>query len=101
MSASAPNQPAIIPLPQKVEMLEGAFLLQATTGIFVQEDRRGSAITSANYLAERLRKSTGYVLPVSIAPEAGPPRGYIVFTSRGAGEMSSAESYELSASADS
>ena len=58
--------PAIIPAPQKMEMLDGSFQLTADTRITF-----GSGEAEAQFLAAKLRQSTGYklpVLPVSTLP---------------------------------
>src|SRR5258708_37381183 len=59
-SAFAAGQYAIIPLPQKMEPRDGAFVLQSSTQIVVAVHERAPA----NYLAEQLRKPTGYSLKV-------------------------------------
>src|SRR5258707_15821485 len=60
--AAGTNSTAIIPLPQKIELRDGAFKLSPDTKIFTDF---GSTRT-AEQLAVPLRKSTGYPLKVSL-----------------------------------
>ncbi|HND28989.1 MAG TPA: beta-N-acetylhexosaminidase [Myxococcota bacterium] len=75
--------PSLIPRPTRMEAKDGTFLLTATTGIIAS----GDAIATAELLAEGLRLSTGYPLPVTPGSDAGgnivldfdsslPPEGY-------------------------
>ena len=52
---------AIIPLPQKIQRLDGAFQLAPGTRIYVDSASR----QTGNFLAGKLRPSTGYPLKVS------------------------------------
>ena len=63
-SAFAADTPALIPLPQKMECREGAFKLQPKTPIRAD----AAARDTADYLAGRLGKATGYSLKVARAP---------------------------------
>src|SRR5690242_16798819 len=58
--AATENTCSIIPLPQKVQPRDGVFVLKPTTPIRVDADESASAVATAGFLAERLRKSTGY-----------------------------------------
>jgi hexosaminidase len=100
VSVFAAGQYAIIPLPQKIESREGGFVLQPTTRILVESDKPSTAITSANFLAEQLRKSTGYSLKVSTA-SAPEERGAILLVAKDAGTLLAAEGYELTVGQDS
>jgi len=57
---AAPNELAIIPQPQKMEVLPGTFHLTAETKITF-----GGGEQEAQFLAAKLRQSTGFKLPVS------------------------------------
>ena len=74
--AAEPTAPAIIPLPQSVESREGSFNLGP---------KRASPLTplpaeTAQYLAERLRKATGYSLKLATSTEPQPASGQILLT---------------------
>lgn len=97
--AASDNTCSIIPLSQKVEAREGAFVLDSGTRILVEGGKRAPAAAPANYLAERLRKSTGYPLRVSTKP--GPAKGGILLTTKAASAFPSAEGYELTVARDS
>ncbi|MGH7991119.1 MAG: glycoside hydrolase family 20 zincin-like fold domain-containing protein, partial [Limisphaerales bacterium] len=56
--AANTNGPAIIPLPQKMELRAGTFTLTPDTRIYVDPASRATA----KFLTERLRQSTGYPL---------------------------------------
>src|SRR6185369_16097847 len=100
-SGFAASQSTIIPLPQKIETQDdGVFVLQPKTRILVEADPSAGAMASANYLAERLRKSSGYALEVSTASKPH-GKGAILLTSRGVSMPSSPEGYGLSGAADS
>src|SRR5690348_6551896 len=64
IAASAADQvatkPAVIPLPQKMELADGTLQLSPDTPIYVDSASR----KTGEYLAERLRRATGYALPV-------------------------------------
>ena len=93
-SASAANPYAIIPLPQKIEPGAGAFELKSTTQILVEGDERASAMASANFLAQQLRKSTGYPLPVH-SDSKSDQKNAIVLSSREVSSASQVEAYQL------
>jgi len=94
--AAEQNTLSIIPVPQQLEPHDGTFVLQPSTQIFVDGDKRAPAIDSANSLAERLRKSTGYPFRLSAISKANAPAsGAILLTTKGAKTMSSAEAYDL------
>jgi hexosaminidase len=99
--AAHENHCSIIPLPQKVEFHDGAFMLQSTTSVSVDSDKGAPVRDVANLLAESLRKSTGYPLKVSTSSKATSTKNGILLTTRGVGSGSNAESYELTVTADS
>ncbi len=90
--AAGTNLPAVIPLPRQLELRAGVFQLARTTKIVANFASR----ETANQLAARLRKSTGYPVEVSVkwaanreVPDA------ILFTTRNANTNLGAEGYEL------
>lgn len=83
------DQPAIIPAPQKMEISEGEFRLLPTTQIRVDD----ASTHTAEYLAARLRISTGYRLPLYTNSE--PQKGVIRLTTNGANPDLGVEGYEL------
>ena len=91
------SAPAIIPLPQKVEGRAGEFKLQPATCIWV--DAPSGA--TGEYLAQRLRKSTGYPLKVAAATSAQAPEQGILLTTKDAKAGRDAEAYELTVAPDS
>ena len=80
--------PAIIPAPVKMELGQGVFRLMATTRICTDAASRATG----EYLAERLRKATGYPLPVEGDVFPGPD---ILITSADANAALGDEGYEL------
>src|SRR5882724_10611576 len=62
--AANTNTVAVIPLPQKVEMRDGVFRLTADTAVYADSASRATA----EFLAERLRPSTGSPLKISAKP---------------------------------
>ncbi len=95
LNSFAASQYAIIPQPQKIESREGVFVLQPTASILVEP----AAMGSANYLAEHLRKSTGYSIPVVTGTLKH--KGAILLTYRKSASGASSEAYELSVDPDS
>ena len=90
--ANSTNELALIPLPQKVQPLDGAFVLTLQTRI--EADRSSSK--TAELLAERLRKSTGYPLKVHWKLSSSAPQpNTIWFTTKNANTNLGAEGYEL------
>ncbi len=83
--------PALIPLPQKVERHEGAFKLAPDTRIVVDKASKDTG----KYLAQMLRKSTGYALKVSTQskPAAGKKTAVLIVRDPSAGIA--AEGYQL------
>ena len=91
-AGTAANEPALIPLPQKMERLVGEFKLSPATRILTEP----VSVPAADFLANRLRQSTGYRLKVSgkAKPAAQISEG-ILLTTNGAAASLGAEGYEL------
>ncbi|MGH7941015.1 MAG: glycoside hydrolase family 20 zincin-like fold domain-containing protein, partial [Limisphaerales bacterium] len=85
------NELALIPLPQKVQQLDGAFTLNARTRIYANWHSR----KTAEFLAQRLRKSTGFPLKVHWKLFPGSPRNAILFTTKHASRAHGNEAYAL------
>lgn len=79
----------LIPLPRKVERRHGTFLLRPETRIIAE----GIARSIGEYLGQRLRPSTGYLLPVSGQVEG--LEGNITLTTNSAPKKLGPEGYEL------
>jgi hexosaminidase len=96
--AADTNSPAIIPLPQKMEMRAGVFKLTAGTRIFTGF---GSTRT-AEQLASAISKSTGYPFKVNLKlfPWFS-ARNAILLTTKNAGANLGAEGYELTVATNS
>jgi len=92
----AAETPALIPLPQKMELREGAFRLQPNTPILV--DRASRDI--GQYLAESLRQGTGYKLRMAASKQPRPSQGAIVLTAADAKPLGP-EGYQLTVNPDS
>ena len=94
---AADQTPALIPLPQKMEAREGAFSLQPKTRILVDQ----ASQDTGQYLADRLRKSTGYRFIAVSSPEPRMAKGAIVLTTKDAKAALGTEGYELTVTPDS
>jgi hexosaminidase len=96
--AAGSNAPAVIPLPQKMELRDGAFQLKAGTRVYGDPASRATA----PFLTERLRPSTG--LPLKTRTKyfgsAAIP-GAILLTTRNAGANLGPEGYELTVATNS
>jgi hexosaminidase len=96
--AADTNELALIPLPQKVQQLGGAFHLTPQTRIYADWSSR----KTAKLLAERLRQSTGYPLKVKtkfFSSTAIP--NCILLTTKNANTNLGTEGYELSVATNS
>src|SRR4029077_20734902 len=82
---------------QKIQGGRGAFELGPQTRILVDT----AAQPSGQYLAERLRKSTGYPLAVAVQADPVESAKDIVLTTREAKPALGAEGYELTVTPDS
>jgi hexosaminidase len=91
------NTPALIPLPQKMECREGAFQLRPKTQILVDP----ASQDTGQYLADRLRKATGYQLNLIASTQPRTPKGAVTLTTRDAKPALGAEGYELTVAPDS
>ncbi len=96
--AADANPPAIIPLPQKMEMHEGVFVLRPQGGVF--HGRTKILVDSAmqetgQYLASRLAKSTGRAFAVNNTPQTDLVNNAILLTTSGAKADLGPEGYEL------
>jgi hexosaminidase len=87
--------PAIIPKPEKMELVAGAFKLTRQTKIIADTALR----EEGRLLAEQLRRSTGYKFPVSVKAQASSAKDAIVLTTQGAKGDLGAEGYELDVTA--
>jgi hexosaminidase len=88
------NGLALIPQPQKVQRMDGTFTLTAQTRIYADWHSR----KTAEFLAQRLRKSTGYPLKVHWKMFGGTPRNAILFTTKHASAAVGPEGYDLTVS---
>lgn len=86
-------KPCLIPAPQKMETHPGRFQLVPGAGIHADEP----SVETANYLAAKLRGSTGYPLSIDTNDEA---KGVIELTTKGAKAELGPEGYELDVAAD-
>ncbi|HVM48343.1 MAG TPA: beta-N-acetylhexosaminidase [Candidatus Acidoferrum sp.] len=89
--------PALMPVPQKMECREGAFVLTPKTRI---EVNRASQDTG-QFLADALRKATGYQLMQISSAHPRSPRGAITLTTNDANAALGPEGYELTVAPDS
>jgi len=95
--AAEPTVPAIIPLPQSIESREGSFSLGPDTRIAAD----AASTQTAQYLAERLRNSTGFKLKLAKSTEAAAAKGQILLTTRDAKPTLGPEGYQLVVTPDS
>ncbi|HVU07194.1 MAG TPA: beta-N-acetylhexosaminidase [Verrucomicrobiae bacterium] len=101
------KNPAIIPLPQKMEAQKGNFEIQAERRVLGLFSRPGTKIVvdvtsreTGEYLAEWLRKSTGFPIEV-VGIESNIIKGNILLTTQDANENLGAEGYDLTVTPDS
>ncbi|HET7624472.1 MAG TPA: family 20 glycosylhydrolase, partial [Verrucomicrobiae bacterium] len=93
-SAPAAEEPAIIPLPQKMELQSGAFKLTRKTRILVDSD---ASRETANFLAEKLRKSTGFPFAgADVLSSDAKIKNAILFSTENANTNPGTEGYSLS-----
>ncbi len=88
---AAKPTPALLPLPQKMECQEGTFRLLPRTQI--QVDPASQA--TGEYLADRLRRGTGYKLGIVSRAKPRAAKGALVLTTRDANAALGPEGYEL------
>ncbi|HXC99474.1 MAG TPA: beta-N-acetylhexosaminidase [Verrucomicrobiae bacterium] len=97
-NAASSNTLAIIPLPQQIEMRDGAFQLAAGTRIYTDHASR----VTGHFLTERLRPSTGLPLKTGTKYFGGAAiPGGIFLTTRNADAKLGTEGYELTVTPDS
>jgi hexosaminidase len=96
--AQASNVPAIIPLPQSMELRDGTFQITAGTHVYRDHDSRATA----RFLNERLRTSTGFQIEGSrrFFDSAAIP-GAILLTTQNADTNLGPEGYELTVTTNS
>jgi hexosaminidase len=94
--AAFADNPAIIPLPQKMEMRVGSFTLTPDTHI------RADSVSgeTARFLAKRLRRATGYPLNI-VSNELDKISGSILLTTKNTSTNLGAEGYDLTVAPDS
>ncbi|HEY1787566.1 MAG TPA: family 20 glycosylhydrolase [Verrucomicrobiae bacterium] len=85
------NGLALIPQPQKVQRMDGVFTINAQTRIYADSHSR----KTAEFLAERLRKSTGFPLKVHWKLFPGTLQNAILFTTKHANSAVGDEGYDL------
>ncbi|MDY0167695.1 MAG: beta-N-acetylhexosaminidase [Thermoguttaceae bacterium] len=93
---TGPAQPTVIPLPEKMELREGAFTLGPETSIVVTGDAR----QVGEYLAWLLRRATVFEFPVRAAAPDGNPANCIVLRADSGKRHLGAEGYELTVHPD-
>lgn len=92
------TKPALIPIPQKMELAHGTFQLSPDTRIYVDPASR----KTGEYLAERLRKATGYPFEVHTRFfRSAPVNGSILLTTKKANSVLGAEGYDETVTTDS
>lgn len=95
-SAEDAHQLALIPWPQKVKQTGGQFTLSPQTRIYASWSSR----KTADFLAKRLRRSTGYPFKVHWKIFGGIPRNAIFITTKHANPGVGSEGYDLTVSAN-
>jgi hexosaminidase len=95
--AAANIDPAIIPLPQKMELREGTFKLAPDTKIIAGFQ----SLATAEQMAATLRKSTGYKLEIERADASPLVANCILLTTNATHTNLGAEGYELTVAPDS
>lgn len=91
-----PNAPAIIPAPQKIEIMKGQFRLAPSFQIEVDMDSGDTG----QYLAAKLRSSSGYPLLIRTNNQPSSGKGVIRITTTGARTDLGPEGYDLSVTSD-
>jgi len=92
--ASLSNQvPALLPVPNSIARQPGTFVLRPKSRILADNQ----SLATAQYLAERLRRSTGFDLPIRTETVI-PAEGDIVLETKGLDRGASGEAYTLTVS---
>jgi hexosaminidase len=81
----------LLPLPMKLEQQKGVFRLEATSRILAD----ATAEPAAQYLVERLRRSTGFPLPLGPLAEKNKPKQCILLTTGEANPSLGPEGYQI------
>lgn len=92
-AAGQEGDPVIIPQPSSAVSLTSSFSIEPDTVILADDE----VLDTAHYLAERLRRSTGYELPIR-EPARSPPSGMIALrldTQASAASSQEGEEYRL------
>ncbi|HTL58795.1 MAG TPA: beta-N-acetylhexosaminidase [Candidatus Limnocylindrales bacterium] len=84
--------PALVPIPRSVERQHGTFVLRPQSRILADDQ----LMSTAQYLAARLRVSTGFELPISTQAES-PAQGDIILKTQGVDRVAP-EGYILNSS---
>ncbi len=92
--AAEPVKPSIIPAPKKMEVNQGEFHLAPVTRIHIDS----ASTETARDLAEKLRASTGFPIPIYTNDES--LKGVIELTTKGAKADLGSEGYELDVAPD-
>lgn len=88
------NTVSIIPQPASIQKGNGGFSIERATTIFYNK----AAAETASFIAELLRKSTGYPLPLKLTKAQGSQQGiYLLVDSRFADSTTGAYSLEVNA----
>ncbi len=88
---AADQTPALIPVPQKIEVQAGAYKLQPGTQILTD----AAARRTGEYLAKRLGRASGYKLKVRASGKAEAGKGAVLLTTKDARTSLGPEGYEL------
>lgn len=107
-AAALALSPAIIPMPNSMQVRSGVFTLCPSLPVFAAPGRAATAILvdspsleTGQYLAAMLFRSTGFQFTVSTNGAAGPVRGAILLTTVNALSSLGPEGYELTVAPDS
>lgn len=94
--SAPPAEPAVVPRPAEVKVLPAQFRLSQHTIVLVDREPR-ELVEIGEYLADDLRKRTGFRVPLVVASSAIAtlPGNVIVLTSAGADEQLGDDGYEL------
>ena len=85
--------PALVPIPANIKKSGGSFILGPKTRIVTDNN----SMATAQFLAERLRRSTGYSFPIDVRTGIAESNGNIVFGCDATKTNLGPEGYELSA----
>lgn len=88
---------SVIPKPAQIEQLTGNFAIAPATQILIPANDRGAEL-AAQYLADRLKKATGFDLPIQNIKEPVPFQAIVFRGIYNPGQ--SPEDYQLSVSTD-